>query len=87
MRLFDEIKVDQAAGTVELGAGLTSGVVYKKLEPLNINVMAPSDPNVGIAGSTLGGGECLLSLGGPMGSEMQTTCRLWFDEQPIWPRH
>ena len=75
MTRFNEIKVNTAAGTVEIGAGLTSDQVYKTLEPYNITVMAGRVPGVGIAGFTLGGGERLSSLGVPIGAELQTPCR------------
>ena len=80
MTRFNEITVNTAAGTVELGAGVTSDQVYKTLEPLGITVMAGRVPGVGIAGFTLGGGERFLSLGVPIGHELQMTCRLWLEE-------
>lgn len=70
MTRFNEIKANTAAGTVELGAGVTSDQAYKTLEPLGITVMAGRVPGVGIAGFTLGGGERLPSLGVPISYEL-----------------
>ena len=80
MTRFNEIKVNTAAGTVELGAGVTSDQVYKTLEPHGITVMAGRVPGIGIAGFTLGGGERLSSLDVLSRYEMQATCRLWLEE-------
>lgn len=76
MTRFSEIKVNAAAGTVELGAGVTSDQVYKTLEPHGITVMAGRVPGVGIAGFTLGGGERLSSLGALSGCESQITSQV-----------
>jgi FAD/FMN-containing dehydrogenase len=87
MMRFNQINVNSADGTVELGAGLTSDQVYQALEPRNITVMAAGEPGVGIAGMTLAGGERLPSLGVFIGSELRTTYRYWFEEWPSRPRH
>jgi len=59
MTRFNEIKVDTAAATVEVGAGLTWDQVYPELEPYGVNVVGGRLPRVGVAGSTLGGGKHL----------------------------
>ncbi|KAI0273284.1 FAD-binding domain-containing protein [Russula aff. rugulosa BPL654] len=56
MTRFNEIKVNSACGTVEVGAGLTWGQVYEALEPTGVNVVGGRTPGVGVAGLTLGGG-------------------------------
>jgi hypothetical protein len=61
MARFNETKVNSTSGTVEIGAGLTWGQVYKAVEPTGVNVVGARAPNVGVAGLTLGGGECLPS--------------------------
>ena len=54
---FNNITVDTAAGTVELGPGLTWDQVYAALDPTGVNVIGGRVPGVGVAGLTLGGGE------------------------------
>ena len=56
---FNETKVNITSGTVEVGAGLTWDQVYVALEPTAVNVIGGRIPGVGVAGLTLGGGECL----------------------------
>jgi len=56
---FNETKVNVASGTVEVGAGLTWDQVYVALESTGVNVIGGRIPGVGVAGLTLGGGECL----------------------------
>jgi FAD/FMN-containing dehydrogenase len=58
MTRFKDINVDAGAATVEVGAGLTWDQVYAVLEPYGINVVGGRVPGVGVAGLTLGGGEC-----------------------------
>jgi FAD/FMN-containing dehydrogenase len=60
---FNETKVNPscAGGTVEVGAGLTWDQVYVALRPAGVNVVGGRVPGVGVAGLTLGGGECLQS--------------------------
>ena len=58
---FDNITVDPIARTVELGPGLTWDHVYAALDPTGVNVIGARLPGVGIAGVTLGGGECRSS--------------------------
>ena len=62
MSRFNETKANSASGTVEVGAGLTWDQVYVALEPTGVNVIGGRVPGVGVAGLTLGGGECLPSL-------------------------
>jgi FAD/FMN-containing dehydrogenase len=63
MSRFNETKVNPTSGTVEVGAGLTWDQVYETLEPTGVNVVGGRIPGVGVAGLTLGGGECLPSSG------------------------
>jgi FAD/FMN-containing dehydrogenase len=58
---FNETKVNSSSGTVEVGAGLTWDQVYVALDPTGVNVVGGRVPGVGVAGVTLGGGECLQS--------------------------
>jgi len=58
---FNKTKVNSSCGTVEVGAGLTWDQVYVALEPAGVNVVGGRVPGVGVAGLTLGGGECLQS--------------------------
>ena len=60
MSRFNHTKVDYKFGTVEVGAGLTWGQVYATLEPTGVNVVGARNPDVGVAGQILGGGEYLL---------------------------
>jgi FAD/FMN-containing dehydrogenase len=62
MSRFNETKVNSTSGTVEVGAGLTWDQVYETLEQTGVNVIGGRVPGVGVAGLTLGGGECLPSL-------------------------
>ena len=59
MSRFNETKVDSTSGTVEVGAGLTWDKVYEALGPTGVNVVGGRVSSVGVAGETLGGGECL----------------------------
>ena len=61
MTRFNEINVDTAAATVEVGAGLTWDKVYAELESYGVNVVGGRIPGVGVAGLTLGGGKWLPS--------------------------
>jgi len=71
MKRFSEIKVDPASATVEVGAGLTWDQVYAALESYGVSVIGGRVPGIGVAGLTLGGGECLLSSDVPTGYEMR----------------
>jgi FAD/FMN-containing dehydrogenase len=59
MTRFNETKVNLESGTVEVGAGLTWDQVYATLAPTGVNAVGGRVPGVGVAGFTLGGGECL----------------------------
>ena len=56
---FNEIKVNGASGTVEVGAGLTWDQVCAALKPAGLNVVRGRAPGIVVAGLTLGGGENL----------------------------
>ena len=61
MSRFNQTKLDLTSGTVEVGAGLTWDQVYEVLEPTGVNVVGGRVSSIGVAGLTLGGGECLPS--------------------------
>ena len=61
MTRFNETKVNFTSGTIDVGAGLTWDQVYEILAPTGVNVVGGRVPGVGIAGLTLGGGECVPS--------------------------
>ena len=71
MTRFKDIQVNPAAGTVEVGAGLTWDQVYAALELHNITVIGGRTPGIGVAGLTLGGGKSLLPSDVPTGHETQ----------------
>ncbi|KAI0260039.1 FAD-binding domain-containing protein [Gloeopeniophorella convolvens] len=58
---FKELNIDTAAGTVDLGAGLTWDEVYAALNSSGFNVVGGRIPTVGVAGLTLGGGYSFMS--------------------------
>ena len=80
MARFKDIKVDTAAATVEVGAGLTWDQVYAALEPYNVTVIGGRTPGIGVAGLTLGGGESMLSSDVPRGYQTQILCRLFLEK-------
>jgi FAD/FMN-containing dehydrogenase len=61
MTRFNKTNVNSMSGTVEVGAGLTWDEVYATLGPTGVSVVGGRVPGVGVAGLTLGGGECLPS--------------------------
>ena len=61
MTRFNDIKVDTAAATVEVGAGVMWDQVYAVLGPYGVNVVGGRVPGIGVAGLTLGGGELFQS--------------------------
>jgi hypothetical protein len=83
MTRFKDIKVDAAAATVEVGAGLTWDVVYAALEPYGVTVVGGRIPGVGVAGLTLGGGERLSSSCDPTGYRSRKASRIFLEDQPI----
>jgi FAD/FMN-containing dehydrogenase len=57
MTRFNKVTVNQAASTVEVGAGLVWDDVYKALDGTGLNVAGGRVSGVGVAGFILGGGE------------------------------
>jgi len=80
MTRFNETNVDLASGTVEVGAGLTWDQVYAVLKPTGVNVVGGRIPGVGVAGLTLGGGECLPSSE----SWKSYAIRLFIQVKSVW---
>ena len=62
MARFREIVIHEDSGTVDIGAGLTWTEVYEYLVPKGLNVVGGRLNGVGVAGLTLGGGECYCHL-------------------------
>ncbi|KAH9957078.1 FAD-binding domain-containing protein [Russula dissimulans] len=56
MTRFNKVKVDKAASTVEIGAGLMWDDVYRALDGTGLNVLGGRVSGVGVAGFILGGG-------------------------------
>ncbi|KAI0284518.1 hypothetical protein BC826DRAFT_960564 [Russula brevipes] len=65
MSRFNETKVNSAVGTVEVWRGLTWDQLYVGLGPAGVNVVGGRTSGVGVAGLTLGGGECAPSPDSP----------------------
>jgi hypothetical protein len=61
MTRFNGIVIREDRRTVEVGPGLTWTDVYKYLVPKGLNVVGGRLDGVGVAGLTLGGGECYSS--------------------------
>jgi len=61
MTRFNETKFNSTCGTVEIGAGLTWDQVYEALDHTGVTVVGGRLPGVGVAGLSLGGGECFGS--------------------------
>ena len=80
MSRFNETYVNSKSGTVEVGAGLTWDQVYATLEPTGVSVVGGRIPGVGVAGLTLGGGECLPSSG----NSILFAFRLFIFDESIW---
>jgi FAD/FMN-containing dehydrogenase len=59
MTRFNKVTVNNAANTVEVGAGLLWDDVYKALDGTGLNVVGGRVAGVGVAGFILGGGEWL----------------------------
>jgi FAD/FMN-containing dehydrogenase len=57
MKRFNNVQVNNATGTVDVGAGLEWDQVYEAVVPMGLNVVGGRIPTVGVAGLTLGGGE------------------------------
>ena len=62
MTRFNDIVICNHSQTVEIGAGLTWTDVYSYLVPKGLNVIGGRLNGVGVAGLTLGGGECHSSF-------------------------
>jgi FAD/FMN-containing dehydrogenase len=62
MTRFNQVIVNRAASTVEVGAGLIWDNVYEELDGTGLNVVGGRVSGVGVAGFTLGGGEWSSSL-------------------------
>jgi FAD/FMN-containing dehydrogenase len=62
MSRFNNKKVDFMSRIVKVGAGFTWDRVYATIEPTGVNVIEGRVPGMGVARSTLGGGECLPSF-------------------------
>jgi FAD/FMN-containing dehydrogenase len=58
MTRFNDIVISKDTQTVEIGAGLTWTDVYTYLVPKGLGVVGGRVNDVGVAGLTLGGGEC-----------------------------
>jgi hypothetical protein len=61
MTRFNKTIYNSNSGTVEVGAGLSWDKVYTILESSGVSVVGGRTTGVGVAGFTLGGGECLPS--------------------------
>jgi len=70
MTRFNEVNVNSAVATVEVGAGVTWDQVYAALDSQGINVIGARIPGVGVAGVALGGGEYLPSFDVPTSCEI-----------------
>lgn len=57
MSRFNQVTVNRAASTVEIGAGLVWDDVYRALDGTGLNVAGARVAGVGVAGFILGGGE------------------------------
>jgi FAD/FMN-containing dehydrogenase len=57
MTRFNQVFVNEADSTVEVGAGLTWDSVYQALNGTGLNVVGGRVSGVGVAGFALGGGE------------------------------
>ena len=57
MTRFNNVTINRAASTVEIGAGLVWDDVYRALDGTGLNVAGGRVAGVGVAGFILGGGE------------------------------
>jgi FAD/FMN-containing dehydrogenase len=80
MTRFNETKVNPMTSTVDVGAGLIWDQVYETLEPIGVNVLGGRIPGIGVAGLTLGGGECFPSSE----NSISYAFRLFFFVEPVW---
>ena len=80
MSCFNEIKVNSMSRKVEVGAGLTWDQVYATVGPTGVSVIGGRIPGAGVAGLTLGGGECLPSSE----SSKLYAFKLFIFDESIW---
>ena len=80
MSRFNDTNVNSMSGTVEVGAGLIWDEVYAILGPAGVSVVGGRIPGVGVAGLTLGGGECLSFSE----SSISYAFRLFILDESIW---
>lgn len=57
---FNQVNVNKASETVEIGTGLIWDEVYDVLQPQNLTVVGGRVTGVGVAGLVLGGGTILF---------------------------
>ena len=60
MTRFNEATYHPDNQTATVGAGLLWDDVYEALEPYDVNVVGGRAGGVGVAGFSLGGGECAI---------------------------
>lgn len=87
MTRFNDIAINEKEGTVEFGAGLTWTGVYSYLVPRGLNVVGGRLNGVGVAGFTLGGGQC-YGLSRASHLSVLTSLahgRIFLEDQPVWP--
>ena len=62
MTRFNEVTYHPDNQTATVGAGLVWDDVYEGLEPHGVNVVGGRVSGIGVAGFSLGGGECAIVL-------------------------
>ena len=62
MTRFNEVTYHPDNQTATVGAGLVWDDVYEGLEPHGVNVVGGRVSGIGVAGFSLGGGECAILL-------------------------
>ncbi|KAH9025721.1 FAD-binding domain-containing protein [Lactarius deliciosus] len=61
MTRFNNIGLNNATGTVDVGPGVTWDQVYAALDSTGVNIVGGRVPTVGVSGLTLGGGYAFMS--------------------------
>ncbi|KAI0265073.1 FAD-binding domain-containing protein [Gloeopeniophorella convolvens] len=61
MTRLNQVTINKASNTIDLGPGLTWDQAYNILAPSGLNVVGGRVPTVGVAGVTLGGGYAFMS--------------------------
>ncbi len=56
MTRFNNVELNNATGTVDVGSGVTWDQAYAALDSTGINIIGGRIPTVGVSGLTLGGG-------------------------------